>query len=262
MAVEAWLFWSALLCLLPLGAAFALQPKKDARHKAGLVLMPASLIIAISAAALLHTNGAITPEVELAAVLIHLLPVGGLLGIGALIAVFGGPTPVGEIPPVWRIAGLVAMASGIIILWFLSTTYAPSVALDTGLLTSWPRVAMAALLTITVVGWLGFGFTIIMGSERYYAAGALATIGLIGLAIIQRAMQVEALRLGMVGAIDDLAGITLGLISATVVVGALIVQTERRMTPMEVVPDLTEDERARAIEILATAVADDGGEEE
>jgi hypothetical protein len=66
----------------------------------------------------------------------------------------------------------------------------------------------------------------------------------------------------MVGAIDDLAGITLGLISATVVVGALIVQTERRMTPMEVVPDLTEDERARAIEILATAVADDGGEEE
>ena len=267
MSAEAWLFWTALLGLVPLGVTFSLQPKKDPRRRVGLALMPIGLLIAAAVAASMHSTGAVTPEVELVAVLIHLLPIGALLGIGAMIAVFGGPTPVGEIPPIWRLAGFLAMTAGISALWYVSTSYAPAVALDTGLLASWPRIAMASLLTITVVAWLGFGFTIVMGSDRYLAAGVLGAIGVVGLAVIQQALGVASFRNGMVGALDDLAGITLGLIAAATVFGVLVVQTERRMTPMEPVPELSDAERIRAIEILSMGLVDElstdgGGEEE
>ncbi len=260
MDLEAWAFWIALLGLLPLGATFALQPKRDPRHsigKAVLILAPA---ISILAAWKVHSTGAITDEVELVAVLLHLSPAAALLGIGSMIAVFGGPTPVGEIPRAWRAAGFLAMATGVVWFWHLTTVMAPATALNNGLLSSWPRTAMAALLAATVIAWLGFGFTLVMGSDRNLAAGILAGSGVIGLILIERAMHVQTLHEGMVGALDDLIGGMVGITAAATILVTFVYQTELRMTPMEEVPALTDEEMERAKGILANAIS--GGEEE
>ena len=250
-------FWLPL-ALVPLGSWMLLSRNNPTIRRLGLPTLSLGL-------ALVMASQWTVPESDSSASGHLLLVVIGpmiLLGIGCFMAIFGGPVPVGRLPPVARPAGFFSITLGLA--WILALHLVSSPMWRDSVNPYWQVWFVIFLLTLCLAGTSMAQAVMLFGDGRTSTAANVGFFGLGAGAVLFLLMfndgaQISALemRAEIWLASADLLGTVAGIVIAVLNFAIVITIYERSLPEPKPTDPLSETEKKRVVEIISANV---GGE--
>jgi hypothetical protein len=241
--------------MICISLGFFLTDRKDSRRRLSLP----TFLIAITLLVLygVETQGGDAAEIALLAVLFDMLIPIGLMGTGALIATFSGPSPVGPLPRGMRPFGFILAMGGLTWIGWMLISDPPGARSDGIGETIWGAWVLVFLACTIFVSTIGGAFCVMMGENRGREGLTMATLTVASSAIFIQIIDDGSKDLQASGwhdiywnQITFIAGGLVGLISAIMAFVWLVYMIEKRAPDPGVIPPLSEEEKARVSGLL------------
>jgi hypothetical protein len=258
--IEALLWFWLPLALVPLGFWMLLSRSNESVRKLGMPTVFFGFIMVIASQWTVPDSDSSASGHLLLVVIGPIL----LLGIGSFMAIFGGPVPVGRLPPVARPAGYFSIAMGLAWLLALHMVQSP---LWRGEVNPYWMVWWAVfLLALCLAGTSLAQVVYLFGDNRGRTA---ANVGIFGLGsggvllvmMFNDGAQISALQMRsqIWLAAADLLGTIAGILMAVLAFAIVITLYERSLSEIEPAAPLSEAEKQRVSDIIFDNI---GGEDE
>lgn len=252
-------FWLPLI-LVPLGIWMTLARHDERVQRFGSPLAVFGLVLVMA-------SPWTAPDSDSSASGHLLLAVAGpviLMGLGCLMAIFGGPVPVGRLPPLARMGGFLSIALGLA--WLLAMHFFQPPIWRTDVNPYWNTWWSTFLLMSVLLAAFISQLVLLMGEQRGGASLRSGVFGLMALACLAFMMtkdgvlvSAEEMRANIWLSSADLLGTLIGLSLAIIAFTVVITLYEKSLPEPAMTHPLESAEEKRVVEILGNVL---GGESE